>query len=487
MVGAMPAREHVDPDRATEAPEREVTAEPAGPANLPRAMTTFALAAGSARTAAFARRAAAPPTIARQPVLAPAGPLTDAQATEAVEWTNARYDELSIRIIQHLAGAPVTGTFDEATAQAVATLQRAHGLLVDGKVGNQTLTNRFPDRIAASAHDQLIHLVADLNDIDITTDTIAVRFDSTLAKRGETSFETSGLRVIRLGPTAFTSSRVLAEVLRARLAPAAPAEAPDSDPAPSVITPLEAGVAMLIDQARMSHPHSVRAVAAAIGAPRTDTWTPELVQRLADFQQTAGHGPDGVVDQATLELLVNAMKAAGDNNGAIRVIVDFFDFDADDNLISIYFDATEDANAETLPFDPANPNQPVSIQVGPAGMNKDFPGLVHTIEHEFVHVRLMKAGEGDLPTQEFLSEATEMLSPLTPEETLDDFMSDARRGLAQWNLMPLDRRQRHRDRFLAVRQRVIDRVAAGTAEQQATHQPTVDGYNAVVVPPPPGP
>src|ERR687886_1501157 len=146
MLGRMPAREHADPDRATETPEREAPAEPAGPANLPRAMTTFALAAGSARTAAFARRAAAPPTIARQPVLAPAGPLMDAKATEAVEWTNARYDELSIRIIQHLAGAPVTGTFDEATAQAVATLQRAHGLLVDGKVGNQTLTNRFPDR-----------------------------------------------------------------------------------------------------------------------------------------------------------------------------------------------------------------------------------------------------------------------------------------------------------------------------------------------------
>ena len=288
----------------------------------------------------------------------------------------------------------MTGTFDAVTAQAVATFQRARGLLVDGKVGHQTLTASFPERIAEEAHDQLIHLVADLEAIDITTETAAVRFDPTLARRGDASFESSGLRVIRLGRTAFQTSRILRDTIQAQLRPAAPAAAvPGATPA--IMTDLEAGVAALINQARLSHPHSVRAVAALVGGAREATWTIDLVQRLADFQQTNGLGGAGVVDLESLEAIVLALRGRGDNNGAIRLIVDFFDFDDASNLISIYFDPTEDANAETLPFEPGNPNQPVSIQIGPAGMAQEFAGIVHTIEHEFEHVRLMRAGEGE--------------------------------------------------------------------------------------------
>ena len=94
--------------------------------------------------AALARQPA-PPVLA-PPGFAPApGPLAEAQQQEAVDWTNARYDEMSIRVIQHIAGAPMTGTFDAVTAQAVATFQRTRGLLVDGKVGHQTLTASFPE------------------------------------------------------------------------------------------------------------------------------------------------------------------------------------------------------------------------------------------------------------------------------------------------------------------------------------------------------
>ncbi|MGH2968621.1 MAG: peptidoglycan-binding domain-containing protein, partial [Solirubrobacteraceae bacterium] len=219
-----------------------------------------------------------------------------------------------------------------------------------------------------------------------------------------------------------------------------------------------------------------------------NAWSEDLVQRLAAFQAANGLPGDGMVDLPTLELLVTQLIATNDNNGAIRLIVDFFDFDDAGNLITIYFDPNETANAETLPLSSGEENQPASIQVGPAGMAQPFAGLVHTIEHEFSHVRLMRENETDIPTQEFLSEAIEMTSPLTPQETLAGFMNDADRGVAQWNRMPVDRQIRHRDRFLEVRQRVHDRHAAGTPAEQVTHQPTVDAWDAVVLPVgPPGP
>jgi hypothetical protein len=490
------SREQLETDRTAEGsePAPRARADAAPPTAADR-LTGFAVAAGSARVAAFAAAGRSPAAaLARQPapVLAPPGfapapgPLSEARQQEAIDWTSARYDELSIRVVQHIAGAPMTGAFDAVTAQAVATFQQARGLLVDGKVGHQTLTASFPERIAEDAHDQLVHIVADLCDIDITTETAAVRFDATLARRGEASFESSGLRVIRLGPTAFQSSRILRDTLRAQLRPAAPAAAAPGA-APAVLAPLEAGVAGLINQARLSHPHSVRAVAALVGGAREGTWSVELVQRLAAFQQANGLGGAGVVDLESLQAIVIALRTRGDNNGAIRLIVDFFEFDDAGNLISIYFDPNETANAETLPFEPGNPNQPASIQIGPAGMAQDFPGLVHTIEHEFEHVRLLRAGEGNVHTHEFLGEAVEITSALTPEEDIAGFTDDAGRALRNWNLMPLDRRVRHRDRFIEVRQRVRDRIAAATPAEQAAHAGLLAGFNAVVVPPPPPP
>jgi peptidoglycan hydrolase-like protein with peptidoglycan-binding domain len=467
-----------EPERAPDAPAA------AAPAQLPGAMASYAVAAGSARMAAYAGA-----VLARQPVAPPvAGPLTDAQVQAAIDWTNARYDELSIGTIQHIAATPATRVFDAVSAQAVATFQQTNGLLVDGKAGHQTLTQAFPERVGQSAHDQLIHTVADLENIDITTDIAAVRFDQTVATRGATEFDPSGLRVIKLGAPAFQTSRILCATLRAQRLGAAPAAAP-AGAAPAILDPLDAALASLIDSVALSHPNSVRSVAALVAGPRTSTWNEDLVQRLAAFQTAAGLPGNGIVDQATVQALVAGLIAANDNNGAIRVIVDFFSFDDEDNLISIYFDPNETANAETTPLSSGEENQPASIQVGPAGMAQDFPGLVHTIEHEFVHVRLMRENETDIPTQEFLAESVEMTSPITPNETLAGFMNDADRGLREWNKMPQDRQIRHRDRFIEVRQRVRDRHAAGTAAEKVTHQPTLDRWNAQVLPvgPPAGP
>jgi peptidoglycan hydrolase-like protein with peptidoglycan-binding domain len=480
----MPSRTHAEPDRAAEGQGSERRPDPAVAASLPQPMVTYALAAGSARMAAYAGA-----VLARQPVAPPAaGALTDAQAREAVAWTNARYDELSIGIIQHIAAVPANRVFDEATAQAVATFQTDNGILVDGKVGHQTLTTAFPERVGQNAHDQLVHIVADLCDIDITTDISAVRLDQTVATRGATEFDPSGLRVIKLGAPAFQSSRILRDTLKAQKRGAAPA-APATGPAPAILDPLDASFAALINQVALPHPNSVRSVAALVGAPRGNAWNEELVQHLAAFQQANGLPGNGTVNVATLEVIVRQLIATNDFNGVIRVIVDFFDFDDQGNLITIYFDPNETDNAETLPLSSGEENQPASIQIGPPAFAKPFAGLVHTIEHEFSHVRLMRQNETDIPTQEFLSEGVEMTSPLTPQEDTAGFQSDADRCLREWNKMPADRQFRHRDRFIELRQAVRDRHAAASAADQATLQPTLDRWNAQALPigPPPPP
>ncbi len=62
--------------------------------------------------------------------------LTAAQIREAIRFNRARYNEESIRLIQDVVGAQVTGTFDELTVRMIASMQRQYGLVpADGKLG----------------------------------------------------------------------------------------------------------------------------------------------------------------------------------------------------------------------------------------------------------------------------------------------------------------------------------------------------------------
>ena len=170
----------------------------------------------------------------------------------------------------------------------------------------------------------------------------------------------------------------------------------------------------------------------------------------------------------------------------IRLIIDFFDLADDDNLLSVFFDATVASNAST----DFRPNEPVRVRVGPGGMAQPFAGVVHTIAHEFEHVRQLHAGEASRFVHEFLGEAVEIVSAGMPTELLEStaadpaaFADDAGRALENWNQMTPAEQTTHRARFLEVRQVVRDRIAAGTPAQQALHATLLTDYNAVVVPP----
>lgn len=418
------------------------------------------------------------------------GPLSAAQEADAVAWTTARYDERSIRIIQIVTGSPVTGVFDDVAAQAVATFQAAQGgLVVDGKVGPRTLNRVIPNRAAADRREHAIQLVIDLHNLDVDSDTLTVRFDPALAAARATDFEPGGLRIVRLGAPAFTTHFRLFQAIRSGLRTAAPA-APAGGARPAVLSDAEETAAVAANLVRLPDPRSARAVQGHVRSRPDGIWGPDTVQRVARAQGAAGIPATGIVDEDTLRLFVTDMIAAGNMNAPIRLIVDFFFIVDDDNLLTIFFDPTVGANATT----DFRPDEPVRIRMGPRGMAQPFPGIVHTIAHEFEHVRRLKQGERSRFVHEFLGEAVEIVSAGMPEEDLESvapgapgfvpgFANDAGRALSNWNQMTPAEQSTHRARFLQVRQVVRDRIAAGTPAQQALHATLLANYNAVVVPP----
>jgi len=418
------------------------------------------------------------------------GLLTVAEENVAIRYNNRRYDERSIRIIQIITGIHVDGIFSRLSAEAVAAFQDGHGLGIDGMVGADTLDEMVPDRAAAARHEHAIQLVVDFYNIDVTSETLTVHYDPTLVAAGTTAFESGNLRVIRIGPPAFASSATLRGAITAQLAVPAPAVAPVG-PRPALLTIAEELAAIRYNRRRFSDARSVRAIQGHVGANPAGVWGPDTVQRVAQAQDNAGIGVDGMVGPQTLELFTTQLIAAGQQNAAIRMIVDFYNFRDDGNLLTVYYDPTVAANAST----DYRPNEPVRIRVGPSGLAQPFAGIVHSIAHEYEHVRRLREGIVPVATHEFLGEAIEILSVGMPEEHLESlppgaagyvpgFANDARRALNNWNAMPLADRGRFRARFIAVRNMVRNRIAAGTPAQQALHAGLLAAYNAVVLPPP---
>jgi peptidoglycan hydrolase-like protein with peptidoglycan-binding domain len=420
------------------------------------------------------------------------GLLTAAEETAAINFSR-RYDERSVRIIQVITGANVDGNFGRLTAEAVAAFQDANGLTVDGKVGENTLDVMVPNRVAANRREHAIQLIADFHNLDVTSDTLTIHFDPAIGfgSLATTVFESGNLRVIRLGPLAFLTARLLRFIIERELAVPAPAAAPVG-PRPTHLNNAEELAAIRFNRRRFQDRRAVLAIQGLVGTGLDGIIGRDTVERIAEFQDANGLTVDGKIGQdETLPAMVNQLNTAGHQNAAIRMIVDFFDIRDDGNLLDVVFDPGLAANAST----DRRPNEPVRVRIGPLAFARPFPDLVHTIAHEFEHVRQHKRGIASRFTREFLAETIEILSVGMPEEALETvapgtpghvpgFASDARRALTNWNAMPLADRQQFRGRFISVRQRVRDRVAAGTPAQQALHAPLVANYNAVVLPVP---
>ena len=415
--------------------------------------------------------------------------LTPAQETSAIQFTRRNYDGRSIRIIQVITGSAVDGAFGSASARAVAAFQQANGVAVNGQVDEATINAMIPGRIAADRHEHIVQLVTDFFNIP-TSDTLSIHFDNTmgLLPFAATDFEPGNLRVIRLGRLAFLSAGFLQTVINTQLAVPAPA-LPPLTPRPALLTAIQEVNAIQFNAAKFTDSRSIRIIQGFVLANPDGNWGRDTVQRVAEFQQNNGLTVDGKIGELTLSQMSTTLIAAGNQNSSIRLISDFFNFRDNGNLLDIYFDSAETANAST----DFRVNEPVRIKVGPDGINQSFEGLVHTIAHEFEHVRRLKEGIVAAATHEFLGEAIEILSVGMPSEGVESlapgsagfvagFANDAARALANWNAMPLADRRRFKSRFIAVRNVVRRRIASSSAAQQALHAPLLAGYNAVVLP-----
>lgn len=407
------------------------------------------------------------------------GPLTPAQEKAAVAFARGHYDVNSIRVIQVIVGTKVDGNFGPVSAQAVATFQPGAGLGATGQVDQPTLDAVLARCVTNGQQDYGIYTAANFHGINIRAGALTVSFAAGQAAAGANTFETGGLRVITLGPTALTNSAKVRDTINAQLAVPAPAAAAPG-PTPNLLKPNQVKAAIAVNKRSLRDPRSVRAVQAFIGATPDGVFSADTVQRVANFQNGAGLKEDGQIGRITINPLVMGMVGAGDRNSAIRAIVDFFKLD-ENGLVDIHFSSTDGNNATTT--DQAIPGNS-AITVGPSAFAQGWAGLVHTIAHEFEHVRQNRVGIADLPISEFLGERVEILSRGMDEEDLAGFMDDARRALREWNKMPAAQRRANFAKFQEVRNKVRARLAkaAKVAPLSAADTATLTGYNAVVKP-----
>ncbi len=406
--------------------------------------------------------------------------LSAGQETSAINFTNRHYDSRSVRIIQIVTGANVDGSFGGATAQAVAGFQQANPpLVVDGKVGENTLNVIVPNRVAAGSHEHAIQLVADFYNLDTTRDTLTVHFDAGLLAPFNTTFQSGNLRVIQIGSVALANATDLRDAIRDGLAIAAPA-GPAPGPRPTHLTPAQEQAATAFNRATYTDRRSVLGIQGLVGTGFDARFGPDTAERVAEFQDSHALEVDGKVGQETLRAMVAELDAAGQQDAAIRMIIDFFNLSEHGALLDIAFDPTETANASTSGDIPG----PSIVRIGPKAFAQGFEGLVHTIAHELEHVRQRRVGIPSQAVREFLGEAIEIMSVGMPEEDTAGFMDDAGRALHFWNAMAPADQLTNAARFQEVRDQVNNRFNNFTPAEQVTHQATVNAYNAVVVPVP---
>jgi peptidoglycan hydrolase-like protein with peptidoglycan-binding domain len=407
--------------------------------------------------------------------------LNAGEEASAINFTNLHYDSRSVRIIQIITGANVDGSFGGATAETVAGFQDANPpLAVDGKVGENTLNVMVPNRVAAGSQEHAIQIVADFYNLDTTRDTLTVHFDPGLAGLFNTTFQSGNLRVIQIGASAFTSATDLRDAIRGALSVAAPA-GPAPGARPTHLTPAQEQQAAAFNRARYTDRRSVLGIQGLVGTGFDALFGPDTAERIAEFQDSHGLAlVDGKVGEQTLRLMVAELDRTGQQDAAIRMIIDFFNLSEHGALLDIAFDPAETDNASTSGDIPG----PSIVRVGPPAFAQGFEGLVHTIAHELEHVRQRREGIPSQAVREFLGEAIEIMSAGMPEEGAAGFMDDARRALRFWNRIDPADQITNAARFEEVRDQVNARFNNFTPAEQAAHQATVDAYNAVVVPVP---
>jgi hypothetical protein len=224
--------------------------------------------------------------------------------------------------------------------------------------------------------------------------------------------------------------------------------------------------------------NSIRRIQDIVGAPVSGTMDADTIHMICEWQADFRLPVDGKIGRYTLKPIVQEVIAEGQRNAAIWLIIDGHNMSTR-GLTSIRYDSTVASNASTSGPIPGNS----TVRIGPRGFSQGYAGLVHTIAHELEHVRQRRVGILNQNIREFLAEAVEITSRGMILESIGGMMDDARRALHHWNLIPAVDQATHWARFEQVRNEVRRRFNAASAATQATHQATMDAYNAVAAPP----
>ncbi len=421
-------------------------------------------AAGNAAVSRLIARQPISNTVERRP--AP-GPLTLQQEDDAVEAINDRFDETSIHALQAMLRTPGTGVAGPVDAQAIATFKRQHGAGKSGMV-NQKALDAFVAH-TPGFQDEAIHLVRRFFKLDTSAEVLSIRFDPTLTVvPSNVAFE-GPLRMIVIGPGAFTSATTLRDAIvkevhepnpLAHVQPPAPLFGMGG---PRILQPNQLTAAVAANARRIRDHRAIVALQMAINASVTGQMDHQTAQFVAQFQTTRRLGlQDGTLDPETLASIVFAGARAGDNNAAIRLALEYHRLD-NDAVLDVLFDPSL-----TTDFDlrHTGPGSPVTLAFGPPIFTRGGPELMHTLASAYEQARLVMNGgiTAKFGVREFLGRATQIISRGLPEEHFGGpaggFIQDATEALKLFQALDASEQRAVWNQFYVMRDKVHERFRA---------------------------
>jgi hypothetical protein len=472
-------------ERAPEPARERVPAVPAvslsrlatGAALRPQQVLALQRTAGNRAVAGYLLRDPAPATL-----------LTPKQAADAAADVSRHYDEDSIRVLQLAATRPRDGKFTAADAEALAQEQQRQHATPSGKADGAFLDFllKLPAGPGQMGRSVLIHLAVDYADLDVSA-ALSILHDPALKQASAIDASSGGVGSIRLGDAAFANHTVLVAEIRKQLAkplPASPMKAVAATVLPAAAAQQEA---IAFNAAKLNDRRSIRLVQGFTGARATGAWSADSVRHVAAAQRDTLHvTASGKVDEATLEAIVKALVARGENAPVPRLIIDWYDLDSS-HTFNVFYDPQQlimpDAstpNAETLKVGTGAGGV---VRIFDAGLRQPFAELVHTLAHELGHVDQMMKGIDSPNVREFLSEGIEIESggmrpePIESEADLDiqiaggtpsnpGLIDDVARMLGFWDRMTPAEKQANHQRFMEIRAIAISRIEAESTPGQ---------------------
>jgi peptidoglycan hydrolase-like protein with peptidoglycan-binding domain len=422
---------------------------------------------------------------------APIKLLAPAAAVAAAADVTTRFDEDSIRTLEHYSARTPDGVFDADDAQALANLQQALQLTPTGKA-DEALLNALLKLVgpAPGARSAMIHLVVNYARLGVSG-ALAIVYVPGLGAASDVDPFPGGVSTIQIGNPGFASYSVMVAEIRTQLATQPAAPVVTAVPATVLADAAQQQHAIAVDKKRIKDQRSIRLLQGTLGSNVSAQWDVELVRHLAAKQQALGLTPDGVLDQTTLAAIGTEMIADGAHDAVLQVIVDYYDLDRSHTFNIVFDPNPPNSTADAQTFSIGGSGTPGIVHVYPLAFGQPFEGLVHTLAHELGHIQQVVQGIASRNVREFLSEGIEIESKGMRMEAIESdadidlmlqsrppahpgFIQDAQAMLHWWTLMTPDEQRAHHQRFRDLRSIIINRIVIeGTESQQSKLGPFV--------------